>query len=334
MLKQASHAAALEQHPEWKAVLGVGYSEPQRRDLIYKHLQKLLDATRTITHGDTMKAKQLIDLLHARAHAGEVRAADAMARAREKNNRLNKGIMLSLSDFVHRLHDAGGKGRYPDKVRQAMQVVATSVSQAAMYAKVPVKDTNDGSLSTHEALFLVFIGGTAVMLFVYGLISLMLNRKARRIFDRLIDSARRQNAGAASPPEVEEENDDAPPAASPASAPTKRWLDRVVPADPTDAVQKLLMTKERVLRSSNEIVRQMFLYTLLYVAVAAFPVVWSRVVYLLPLVLLTYNMIALKTLSVYVHGSIRGRLLRKLLPTARASSRVSMEVEAPTPEKG
>ena len=31
----------------------------------------------------------------------------------------------------------------------------------------------------------------------------------------------------------------------------------------------------------------------------------------LPLILLTYNVIALKTLSVYVHGSIRGRLLRK-----------------------
>ena len=90
-----------------------------------------------------------------------------------------------------------------------------------------------------------------------------------------------------------------------------RWLDRVVPEDPTDAVQKLQSTRERVLRSSNEIVRQMFLYALLYVLVVALPVVWSRVAYLLPLVLLTYNVIALKTLSVYVHGSIRGRLLRK-----------------------
>ena len=63
-----------------------------------------------------------------------------MEKAREKNNRMNEGIMLSLSSFVHRLHDAGGKGRYPDKVRQAMQVVATSVSQAAMLARVPVKD--------------------------------------------------------------------------------------------------------------------------------------------------------------------------------------------------
>ena len=64
------------------------------------------------------------------------------------------------------------------------------------------------------------------------------------------------------------------------------------------------------------------------------PVVWSRVAYLLPLVLLTYNVIALKTLSVYVHGSIRGRLLKKLLPMARQSARVSTEVEASAPRKG
>ena len=86
------------------------------------------------------KAKQLIDLLHHRVHAGEHRVRTGMDRAREYNNRLNKGIMLSLSDFVHRLHDAGGKGRYNEKIIQTMTVVATSVSQAAMYAKVPVKD--------------------------------------------------------------------------------------------------------------------------------------------------------------------------------------------------
>ena len=125
------------------------------------------------------------------------------------------------------------------------------------------------------------------------------------------------------------------PPGEPAGAPTgKRWLDRVVPEDPTDAVQKLQSTRERVLRSSNEIVRQMFLFALLYVLVVALPVVWSRVAYLLPLVLLTYNVIALKTLSVYVHGSIRGRLLRKLLPMARQSARVSTEVEASAPQKG
>jgi len=140
ILKQTAHAKTLEQHPEWKDIVGVGYSEPQRRDLIYKHLQKLLDLTRTVTHGDACKAKQLIDLLHHRVHAGEHRTATGMDKAREKNNRLNKGIMLSLSDFVHRLHDAGGKGRYNEKIAQTMTVVATSVSQAAMYAKVPVKD--------------------------------------------------------------------------------------------------------------------------------------------------------------------------------------------------
>ena len=49
VLKQAAHAAALEQHPEWKGIIGVGYTEPQRRDLIYKHLQKLLDMAHTET---------------------------------------------------------------------------------------------------------------------------------------------------------------------------------------------------------------------------------------------------------------------------------------------
>ena len=107
ILKQTAHAKALEQHPEWKDLIGMGYSEPQRRDLIYKHLQKLLDLTRTVTHGDASKAKQLVDLLHHRVHAGEHRTG--MGQAREKNNRLNKGIMLSLSDFVHRLHDASGR---------------------------------------------------------------------------------------------------------------------------------------------------------------------------------------------------------------------------------
>ena len=71
---------ALEDHPEWKDVIGVGHSEPQRRDLIYKHLQKLLDASRTVTNGDATKAKQLIDLLYARAHAGEHRQVDVLAR--------------------------------------------------------------------------------------------------------------------------------------------------------------------------------------------------------------------------------------------------------------
>ena len=140
ILKQAAHAQRLEEYPEWKEILGIGYSEPQRRVLMYKHLQKLLDLTRTVTGGDATKAKQLVDLLHARARAGENRVQSGMEKAREKNNRMNEGIMLSLSSFVHRLHDAGGKGRYPDKVRQAMQVVATSVSQAAMLARVPVKD--------------------------------------------------------------------------------------------------------------------------------------------------------------------------------------------------
>jgi hypothetical protein len=134
-LKQAAHKA-LQDHPEWKEVLGTAYSDTQRRDLIYKHLHKLLEMTRMVTRGDTMKAKQLIDLLHARVHAGEHRQIELGDRAREHVRKINEGISLSLRGFVHRLHDAGGNGRYPDKVRQAMQVVATSVSQAAAIAKV------------------------------------------------------------------------------------------------------------------------------------------------------------------------------------------------------
>ena len=80
------------------------------------------------------------DYLHPKPRGAKHRTATGMDKAREKNNRLNKGIMLSLSDFVHRLHDAGGKGRYNEKIAQTMTVVATSVSQAAMYAKVRVKD--------------------------------------------------------------------------------------------------------------------------------------------------------------------------------------------------
>ena len=97
ILKQAAHAQRLEEYPEWKEILGIGYSEPQRRVLMYKHLQKLLDLTRTVTGGDATKAKQLVDLLHARARAGENRVQSGMEKAREKNNRMNEGIMLSLS---------------------------------------------------------------------------------------------------------------------------------------------------------------------------------------------------------------------------------------------
>ena len=63
ILKQAAHAEALEAHPEWQAIVGVGYREDQRRSLIYQHLGKLLTELRRVTGGDALKAKQLADLL-------------------------------------------------------------------------------------------------------------------------------------------------------------------------------------------------------------------------------------------------------------------------------
>ena len=163
VLKQAAHARALEEHPEWKGVIGVGYSEPQRRDLIYKHLQKLLDLTRSVTRGDATKAKQLIDLLHARVHAGEARKQDAMTKTREKNARLNKGIMLSLSDFVHRLHDAGGKGRYPDKIRQAMQVHAAAADWLSAAHRLPIS-AQERLPTVHPSPESAWAGGSAACL--------------------------------------------------------------------------------------------------------------------------------------------------------------------------
>ena len=71
------------------------------------------------------------------------RSTSSRDKARERTRKLNEGIALLLSGFVHRLHDAGGKGRYPDKGRQAMQMEATAVSQASLIAKVPVKDVAD-----------------------------------------------------------------------------------------------------------------------------------------------------------------------------------------------
>lgn len=56
-----------------------------------------------------------------------------------------EGITDSLGRFVHALHDAGGDGRYPDKIRQAMQVITTAVSKAAALSRThtTVKEIGD-----------------------------------------------------------------------------------------------------------------------------------------------------------------------------------------------
>jgi hypothetical protein len=125
ILKEAAHAKRLEENPEWALILGLGYNDTQRRNLIYIHLGKLLDRLRQITGGDATKAKQLSDLLYLRTHAGERRAQrerDNVEKIVEHRRDVAEGIAESLRSFVHALHEAGGKGRYPDKIRQAQQV--------------------------------------------------------------------------------------------------------------------------------------------------------------------------------------------------------------------
>lgn len=70
MLKQVSHADLLERDPDWGLVLGLGYDGVQRQGLIYRHLKKLVESLRMITHGDPMKAKQLSEMLYLRTHSG------------------------------------------------------------------------------------------------------------------------------------------------------------------------------------------------------------------------------------------------------------------------
>ena len=131
ILKEAAHAKKLEEHPEWAVVLGLGYDDAQKRNMIYNHLGKLQSELRRVTNGDAMKAKQLTDLLYTRVHAGEQRMLDKTDKAKAHDNAVNAGIVASLAQFVQALHDAGGDGRYPEKIRQAQQVIASAVSKAA-----------------------------------------------------------------------------------------------------------------------------------------------------------------------------------------------------------
>ena len=42
ILKEAAHAKRLEENPEWALILGLGYNDGQKRNLIYQHLGKML----------------------------------------------------------------------------------------------------------------------------------------------------------------------------------------------------------------------------------------------------------------------------------------------------
>lgn len=123
VLTQSSHNEKIEEHEQWRQILGTGYNNVQRRCMIYRHLDKLLSTLREITKGDATKAKDLSDLLFCRMHAGEnVRRMDKVSKVMEHKRSVAQAIVGSLSDFVYALHDAAGKGRCPPKIQHAKQV--------------------------------------------------------------------------------------------------------------------------------------------------------------------------------------------------------------------
>ena len=125
-LSQASHAPELASQQCWQKVIGVGYTDKQKRDLIYRHVAKAMDCVRNVTGADAIMAKQLVDLLHARVHAGEHRRVTAASLGEQREQRVCAAITGSLAEFVSGLHAAGGAGRYPDKVTKAMHVSAVA----------------------------------------------------------------------------------------------------------------------------------------------------------------------------------------------------------------
>jgi len=125
-LSQASHAPELASQQCWQKVIGVGYTDKQKRDLIYRHVAKAMDCVRNVTGADAIMAKQLVDLLHARVHAGEHRRVTAASLEEQREQRVCAAITGSLAEFVSGLHAAGGAGRYPDKVTKAMHVSAVA----------------------------------------------------------------------------------------------------------------------------------------------------------------------------------------------------------------
>ena len=135
ILKQAAHAKKLEENPEWTLVLGIGYNESQKNNGIYQHLKRMKTELQNVTGGDATKAKQLTDLLYTRVHAGEANRLNATEKAQAHDHAVNASIVASVAEFVQALHDAGGDGRYPDKIRQAQQVISTAVSKAVVLSQ-------------------------------------------------------------------------------------------------------------------------------------------------------------------------------------------------------
>lgn len=85
-----------------------------------------------MTQGDHLKAKQLVDLIYVRNHAGEQKIEDKANVVAEKQRLLCIAITESIAEFVKALHAAGSDGRYPTKCRQAMQVGATRTAACSV----------------------------------------------------------------------------------------------------------------------------------------------------------------------------------------------------------
>jgi hypothetical protein len=134
MLSQAPHADELANQEGWNKVIGIGYSEKQRRDLIYRHLAKLTDCLRKVTSADPIMAKQLVDVMHARVHAGENRHVSAAALNEKREQQLCTAVTDSIAEFVSGLHAAGGSGRYADKITKSMQASSCTASPPLSHA--------------------------------------------------------------------------------------------------------------------------------------------------------------------------------------------------------
>lgn len=78
---------------------------------------------------------------------GEMRSEDDIASIHEHRHYVAEGTVAHLiRSFVHALRDVSGCGRYPDKVRQAMQVVAISTVRKAVAlskTKTSIKEIGD-----------------------------------------------------------------------------------------------------------------------------------------------------------------------------------------------
>lgn len=70
LLDSEALESRLQRDPNFALIIGLGYSNSQKRCQVYRHLQRLLEDLRSITQGDVRKAKYLSKMLFERTHAG------------------------------------------------------------------------------------------------------------------------------------------------------------------------------------------------------------------------------------------------------------------------